>query len=185
MLFQKKIVHMIKPDGLINIDSTTHRKLNSTTGTDTTALLTFPGTTFTHGKTKKTVTECLATLPVEMRADFKTQISHIIREIHKLGFAFGVPKKYKAGYRTFQEQFYLPTNPTKAGPGESFHNYGLSADLGVIDWVDNQGKNHADFWLGSMDRMPGYKGFSAKTWSKRNAFGGSKVHNLSWEIIHL
>lgn len=185
MLFQKKVVHMIKPDGLINIDGTTHRKLNSTTGTDTTALLTFPGTTFTHGKTRKTVTECLATLPVEMRADFKTQISHIIREMHKLGFVFGVPKKYKAGYRTFQEQFDLPANRTKAGPGESFHNYGLAADLGVIDWVDNQGKNHADFWLGTMDRMPGYKGFSAKIWSKRNAFGGSKVHNLSWEIIHL
>ncbi len=58
MLFQKKLVHMIKPDGLINIDGTTHRKLNSTTGTDTTALLTFPGTTFTHGKTRKTVAEC-------------------------------------------------------------------------------------------------------------------------------
>jgi len=36
-----------------------------------------------------------------------------------------------------------------------------------------------------MDNMAEYRGLSAKIWSKRNSFASSKVHSLSWEIIHL
>ena len=187
-VFQKKVVGLISPDGLIDKNGRTHKKLNAApvavpaTNSDT---LTFPGTNFTYGRTKKTVAECLATLPTEMRADFKSDISKIIKEMHKLGIAFGTIKRHKAGYRTFQDQFSIPATATKAGPGESFHNYGLAADLGVLDWVDNKGKSHSDFWLGTMDSMAGYKGLSAKIWAKRNSFASSKVHSLSWEIIHL
>jgi hypothetical protein len=120
-----------------------------------------------------------------MRTNFKSKISQIIRGMYKLGIAMGTLKKYKAGYRSFQEQYNLPTRATKAGPGESFHNYGIAADLGVLDWVDNTGKSHNDFWLTKMDSIPQYKGFSSKIWAKRNALGGSGVYNLSWEIIHL
>ncbi len=187
--FQKKVVGMINPDGLISANGRTHKKINATPEASSAlkgaALLTFPGTTFTHGRTKKTVAECIATLPTEIRADFKTKITQIIKEMHKLGIAFGTTKKYKAGYRTFQEQHSLPTTSTKAGPGESFHNYGLAADLGIIDWVDNKGKNYSDFWLGTMDSMAGYKGLSAKIWAKRNSVAGTGVYSLSWEIIHL
>jgi hypothetical protein len=188
-LFQKKVVGMITPDGLISVNGKTHKNINAT-GVSTSTLkkidlLTFPGTTFTYGKTKKTVAECLATLPSEMRSGFKTKITHIIKEMHKLGIALGTTKRLKAGYRTFKEQYDLPVKATKAGPGESFHNYGLAADLGVIDWVDNKGKSHSDFWLGTMDSKSEYKGLSAKIWTKRNSFGNSGVHSLSWEIIHL
>ena len=148
-------------------------------------LITFPGTTFTYGKTKKTVSECIATLPTEMRTNFKTKITIVIKEMHKLGIAFGAPKRYKAGYRSFKQQYSLPASSTKAGPGESFHNYGLAVDLGVIDWVDNKGKNYTDFWLSNMDAIAEYKGFSAKIWAKRNSFATIGVHSLSWEIIHL
>ena len=187
-VFQKKVVGLIRPDGLIDKNGRTHKKLNSSavstpaTGSDT---LTFPGTNFTIGRTKKTVAECLATLPSEMRADFKSDISKIIKEMHKLGIAFGTVKRFKAGYRTFQDQYTIPATATKAGPGESFHNYGLAADLGVLDWVDSKGKNHSDFWLGTMDSKAEYRGLSAKIWAKRNSFASSKVHSLSWEIIHL
>jgi len=189
-LFQNKIVKMIKPDGLIDKNGKTHKKLNAVISSaspiaSSTNLLTFPGTKFTYQKTKKTLAECLATLPNEMRSSFKADISKIIKEMYKLGIAFGTIKRYKAGYRTFQEQYALPSTATKAGPGESFHNYGLAADLGVIDWVDNKGKSHADFWLGTMDSKAEYKGFSSKIWAKRNSFGSSNVHSLSWEIIHL
>jgi len=188
-VFQKKVVGFSNADGLIDVNGSTHKKINLTVAAsqspNSDGLLTFPGTNFTYKRTKKTLAECLATLPAEMRADFKSNISTIIKEMHKLGIAFGAGKKYKAGYRTFQEQYNLPPAATKAGPGESFHNYGLAADLGVIDWVDNKGKSHSDFWLGTMDEMSGYKGFSSKIWAKRNSFSGSKVHALSWEIIHL
>ena len=186
-LFQRKVCQMSKPDGLISVNGKTHKKLNETGELKkiVTEVLTFPGTKFTHGRTKKTLDECLATLPAEMRSDFKKDISHIIKEMHKLGFAFGTIKKHKAGYRTFEDQHTIPPKQTKAGPGESFHNYGLAADLGVIEWVDSSGKSHSDFWLGTMDSMKEYKGFSGKIWAKRNSFGGANVHDLSWEIIHL
>lgn len=189
MAFQKMVVGTTNPDGLIDVNGKTHKKLNATSATTLPAgnseLLTFPGTNFTHGKTKKTLTECLDTLPVELRPDFKANISQIIREMHKLGVALGIIKKYKAGYRTFLEQYTLPSTATKAGPGESFHNYGLATDLGVLDWVDNKGNSHADFWLSEMDKIPEYKGFSSKIWAKRNALGGNNMYSLSWEIIHL
>ncbi len=186
--FQKKVVGLTRPDGLVDKNGRTHKKMNATpvvvpvTGTNT---LTFPGTSFTYGRTKKTITECLATLPIEMRAEFKSDISKIIREMHKLGIAFGTIKRHKAGYRTFQEQYTIPATATRAGPGESFHNYGLAADLGVLDWVDSKGKSHSDFWLATMDSKTEYKGLSAKIWAKRNFFASSKVHSLNWEIIHL
>lgn len=187
IIFQKKVVGIANPDGKVDVNGRTHKRINETPIDiqNSSELLTFPGTTFVHGKTKMTLSECTATLPDEMRADFKSRIIQIINEMHKLGFAFGAPKKYHAGYRTFQEQFLLPADSTKAGPGESFHNYGLAADLGVLNWVDKDGKSYSDFWLGTMDKMPEYRGFSAKIWAKRNSLGGTNVHSLSWEIIHL
>ncbi len=158
---------------------------------DNANILTFPNTTFKYRKTKKTLRECIDTLPKELRKEFKEfkefkeNIITVIKEMHKLGIALGAPNKYKAGYRTFKQQFDLPANVTKAGPGESFHNYGLAVDLGIIDWVDLAGKNHSDFWFGTMDSMKQYKGFSSKIWSKRNEFIGKDIHKLSWEIIHL
>lgn len=185
--FQRKIVGIANPDGKVDVNGRTHNKINEMPIDiqNSSEILTFPGTTFVHGKTKMTLSECTATLPDEMRADFKSRIIYIITEMHKLGFAFGAPKKYDAGYRTFQDQFLIPPGKTNAGPGESFHNYGLAADLGVLNWVDKEGKSYPDFWLGTMDKMAEYRGFSAKIWAKRNSLGGANVHSLSWEIIHL
>jgi hypothetical protein len=105
--------------------------------------------------------------------------------MYKLGFAFGVLESAKAGYRTFQMQSELKAESTKAGPGESFHNYGLAVDLGMLEWVDEDEKSYSDFWLGKMDGISKYKGFSSKIWNKRNEVAGSDVYTLSFEIIHL
>jgi len=188
--FQKKVVAMSKPDGTIDVNGKTHGKINSTSK-NLDKLLTFPGTTFTHRKTSVSLVACFATLPKELRPTYKKHIKKIIRGMHDLGIAFGASKKYSAGYRSFQQQYKLKTKKTKkfitnAGPGESFHNYGLAVDLGVINWVDKNGKSYnTDFWLGSMDKAPGYTGFSSKIWKKRNSFGLNKVYSLKKEIIHL
>ncbi len=189
-VFQKKIVGMSIPDGVIDKKGRTIDKINST-GTPLGKLTTFPGTKFSYRKTNITLTTCFATLPKELRPAFKKHIKKIIREMHNLGIAFGAYKKYKAGYRSFQTQYDLKTKKSKkfitnAGPGESFHNYGLAVDLGVINWVDKNGKSYnTDFWLGSMDKISGYKGFSSKIWKKRNSSGLNKVYSLKREIIHL
>ncbi len=147
--------------------------------------LTFPGTNFKYKKTGKTYNSCIVTLPSQLRSDFKKDIEKIIKEMHNLGFAFGVMQSAKAGYRTFQTQNDIDPTKTKAGPGESFHNYGLAVDLGVLNWVDQEGKSYNDFWLGLMDKIAKYKGFSSKIWRKRNSFCGNDVHSLSFETIHL
>ena len=149
-------------------------------------LLTFPNTKFKYLPTTLTATECIATLPSQLRSDFKTKISTAIKSMHKLGFAFGVWEKPKAGYRTFQQQADIDPTKTKAGPGESFHNYASAVDLGVLQWVDSAEKAHTnDFWLGGMDAMKQYKGLSAKVWAKRNEACPSGVYSLSFETIHL
>jgi hypothetical protein len=148
-------------------------------------VLTFPGTKFKHKKTKMTVDACLATLSSELRSDFKKDIEAVIRGMHELGIAFGTNTS-TAGYRTFAQQGTIDKTKTNAGPGESFHNYGIAVDLGAIDWVDADGKSHTkDFWLETMGGIDKYKGFPAKIWAKRNELGGNKLHVLSFEAIHM
>jgi hypothetical protein len=148
-------------------------------------VLTFPNTTFKYKKTKKTVEDCLSTLSSKLRSDFKKNVETVIRGMHDLGIAFGTNVD-TAGYRTFTQQGNIDKSKTKAGPGESFHNYGVAVDLGVIDWVDEDGKSHTnDFWLETMKGIAKYKGFPPKIWAKRNELGGNKLHVLSFEAIHM
>jgi hypothetical protein len=147
-------------------------------------VLTFPGTEFRYQRTTKTLASCLETLPAGLRTDFDPAIRSIITKMHELGFALGVKASAKAGYRTFDDQAGLGAEATKAGPGESLHNYLCAVDLGFLEWVDEDGKARSDFWLGTMDGLPKYKGFSALLWEKRNSCSDA-VFALSWEIIHL
>ncbi len=155
------------------------------TSKDQSTVLTFPGTSFKHCRPKRTLQSCLDTLSPELRADFKETITTIIKEMYNLGIAFGVTSKPKSGYRTFEDQYNIDPTKTKAGPGESMHNYAVAVDLGVLEWADDTGKTYSDFWLGTMDKISKYKGFSSAIWKKRNSFGNGKVHDLSFEIIHL
>jgi hypothetical protein len=148
-------------------------------------ILTFPGTIFRYRRTTLPLNDCLTTLPSDLRLGFKQNIETIITEMHALGFATGVKNQHKAGYRTFQEQYDMPAAATRAGPGESFHNYLCAVDLGFLQWIDVDGKEHnSDYWLGQMDAKPNYTGFSKVLWEKRNSFSQG-VHRLSFEVIHL
>lgn len=188
-LFQKNVVKLRQPDGLISVNGITHKTLAKMSGLNIGSCnvnaLTFPGTNFVLGKPKLTVEQCIATLPKELRSEFRRDIVSVIRKMYNHGIAMGAPSKFKAGYRSFAQQYSIPSRSTKAGPGESFHNYGLAVDLGVLEWVDSDGKRHSDFWLGKMDGKAGYRGLSSKIWKLRNSFCSNKVHSLSWEIIHL
>jgi hypothetical protein len=149
-------------------------------------VLTFPGTKFKYKKTKMTVEECNATLPGNLRAGFKKDIVAVIQGMHDLGIAFGTNTP-TSGYRTFAQQLTIDKSKTNAGPGESFHSYGVAVDLGVLDWVEEDGTSHKkDFWLETMRKdIPKYKGFNEKIWAKRNELGGSNLHILSFEAIHM
>lgn len=146
-------------------------------------LLVFPGTTIKYRRTTLSLQHCLGTLPTGLRATFKAEIEKIIREMHALGFALGVNDNVKAGYRTFEDQYGIAAGATSAGPGESFHNYLCAVDLGFLQWVDEDGKSHSDYWLGKMEKMEKYKELPALLWNKRDAIS-DQVYTLSFERIH-
>jgi hypothetical protein len=160
-------------------------KLITGKGLKIASVLTFPGTNFRYKKTKMTVEECIATLSSNLRAGFKKDIKAVIRGMHDLGIAFGTNTP-TSGYRSFAQQLTIDKSKTDAGPGESFHSYGVAVDLGVIDWVDEDGTSYKkDFWLSTMDKMPKYKGFSNKIWTKRDEIGGNNLNVLAKERIHM
>jgi len=147
-------------------------------------VLIYLNTNYRYQRTTLSLSECLKTLPNDLRANFKKEIESVITKMHELGFALGVKNEHKAGYRTFQDQYEIKVCATKAGPGESFHNYLCAVDLGFLQWVDENGKAYSDYWLGQMDNNPKYKGFSTILWEKRNSLS-AEIYGLSFEVIHL
>ena len=86
-------------------------------------------------------------------ATFRTKVIACINKMHAdYGIAVGVCPK--GDRRTFQAQFQIrrdtPAN-TKAGPGESNHNYGMATDIGFagLRWLQANGTVQAneDPWL--------------------------------------
>ena len=86
-------------------------------------------------------------------ATFRTKVIACINNMHAdYGIAVGVCPK--GDRRTFQAQFQIrrdtPAN-TKAGPGESNHNYGMATDIGFegLRWLHANGTVQAneDPWL--------------------------------------
>ena len=101
------------------------------------------------------------------------------------------------GLRTFAQQYVLATVPrkdkngnyflaTKAGPGESNHNFGMAVDLGFkgFKWLKANGvAGVADWWLRG---LPGGK--SAQLWAARNALASTLnlfPTALKGDLIHL
>jgi peptidoglycan hydrolase-like protein with peptidoglycan-binding domain len=93
----------------------------------------------------------------------------------------------KGGFRSFQTQFDLPPTTTKAGPGESNHNFGNGCDFGFIGfrflsaggaWQDD------DFWLNALAKL----GLSKPFWDRRNSyFPGLNLFPsaLRGDLIHI
>ena len=192
MAFQKKVCKF-KPDGLIDVGKGTHRKLNETGAKKLTELLTFPGTKFQHRRCEMTLEQCLAGLRTQrhLRPKVKAKVKHVITEMHKLGFAFGLYHG-TAGYRTWDDQRNIKLrakkegrNPLIARPGESFHHYGFAVDLGCLEWIDKTGRKYKrDVWLGGLEKHANTR-ISGKIWKKRDSFCSASLYPLKGEMIHL
>ncbi len=75
----------------------------------------------------------------------------------------------KGGFRSFQEQFNLPPASTKAGPGESNHNFGNGCDFGFtgFKFLSAAGTwQNDDWWLNALDKL----GLSKPFWDRRNTY---------------
>ena len=102
------------------------------------------------------------------------------------------------GRRTFQQQFdtFTKTTSTKAGPGESNHNFGRAVDIGFngFEWLKDDGvKTKDDFWLNRLTKdgadADGRKR-AAELWKARDDIavrGAPKLFNsiLDGDDIHL
>ncbi len=71
----------------------------------------------------------------QLHPEFKKRVETLLREAQSLGF----PIQLLEGYRDLDRQRNLldktinASPVTKAGPGLSFHNYGLAVDIGFLD----------------------------------------------------
>jgi hypothetical protein len=87
--------------------------------------------------------------------------------------------------RTFAEQ--AAEVNTKAGPGESNHNFGRAVDIGLkgLTWIKGDGSKKSDTaWLNSLESL-----FPAKAgafWDVRDAIAaGLSLFRLQFERVHL
>lgn len=134
-------------------------------------------------KTSMTLQQCYDLLPSEYEGTFLENVKRTIKDMHDLGFAFAPAPK--GGFRTFKVQYDLPSASTKAGPGESFHNYAIAVDLGCWQWIDEGGVKHNNDWWLAMNGTA-YAGCDSKIWDKRDEFAKANgLVPLSWERIHL
>jgi hypothetical protein len=127
---------------------------------------------------------------------FRANVASLINQMHtahKLTLAV-VPRT--GGLRTFQEQYIMATKPnsqgkiaTKAGPGESNHNYGNAVDLGFapFKWLNTNGQIvNDDHSLQTLEKTFNPK-FVAM-WALRNALAtplGLYKTNLKDDYGHL
>jgi peptidoglycan hydrolase-like protein with peptidoglycan-binding domain len=89
--------------------------------------------------------------------------------------------------RTFAQQAAIAPGATKAGPGESNHNFGRAADLGFkgFQWVQSDGTITKDNdWLGSLEKANAAK--ATAFWNKRDSIALSLgLFKLAFERIHV
>ena len=89
--------------------------------------------------------------------EFRTRVVACINQMHALhGIAVGVCRD--GDRRTFQTQYELLTSGrgvTRAGPGESNHNFGMAADIGFagLQWLRSNGAvvGNETSWLHQLD----------------------------------
>lgn len=121
----------------------------------------------------------------ELEAQFRAKVGDLIERMfkqHKI--VLGLTPT--GGRRTFAQQA-AETN-TKAGPGESNHNFGRAVDLGfkALKWVRGDGTIKQDsFWLNTLEQTSAAK--ANAFWDARDAIALNNLglHRLQFERIHL
>lgn len=122
----------------------------------------------------------------DLDATFRTSVGQLVQNMynqHKI-----VLKVTNSGWRrTFADQAAI-TN-TKAGPGESNHNFGRAVDLGFrgFKWVQGNGTITQDNdWLSNLEAASNAK--ASAFWDKRDAIALKppiSLFRLNFERIHL
>jgi hypothetical protein len=122
----------------------------------------------------------------EFETAFRGKVGDLVNEmfdVHKVALWVQASKGWR---RTFAEQADPGLN-TKAGPGESNHNFGRAADLGFksFRWLRGDGTPHQDDdWLNSLHKVKAAE--AAALWDARDVFAKKLgLFRLGFERIHL
>jgi hypothetical protein len=128
-----------------------------------------------------------------LNEDFRKKVANVVTLMfNKYELVLSLAGKI-GGPRTFQEQFVQrrdKPNTTKAGPGESNHNFGQGVDLGFypIKWMGLSGQPvDDDWWLNKL--VPGHKLWSDELWGLRNEIAVDQLglfpSGLEGDVYHL
>jgi hypothetical protein len=120
----------------------------------------------------------------QLEPTFRASVGQLVGAMHSQhGIALWLTPT--GSRRTFAEQA-AETN-TKAGPGESNHNFGRAVDIGFkgLTWIQGDGTKKTDApWLNALE-----KAFPAKAssfWDVRDGIAtGFSMHRLQFERVHL
>jgi len=139
---------------------------------ENTSTVYFPGTE-ADSKTSSTAIKNTQDLETQFRGKVATLVTKMF-ETHKIVLWVTA----SGGHRSFEEQFqiFVKNQTTKAGPGESNHNFGRAVDIGFngLQWLKGGGvivKNE-DWWLNKLtkdgkDKTGNKK--AAEFWKARDA----------------
>ena len=183
---------MLEKSGTINKDGltikklaellpATHKEMRVIEGTKTVYI----GATDAESKASKDAISAT----VELEATFRGKVSLLVQqmyETHKIALWIAPA----GARRTFAKQAGLNPATTKAGPGESNHNFGRAVDIGFKDfqWVKGDGSIvKDDYWLNKLTKAHGAK--ASALWLARNAVAVDGAPGLfalgMWDAIHL
>lgn len=130
-----------------------------------------------------------------LNEDFRKKVAEVVtRVFRKYELVLSLAGNM-GGPRTFQEQFEQRRDKpgtTKAGPGESNHNFGQGMDLGFypIKWMEFSGKPvNDDWWLNKLVKTYNLKLWADELWDLRNEIAVDQVglfpSALDGDDIHL
>lgn len=181
--------------GFVAKDGPTIKKLNDVLPADYKDIRIIEGTRTVYWPmkdTESTDSQNAITGKADLDKDFRTKVGQLVQlmfDRHKIALTVT-----DSGWRrTFQKQYELatqPTPPTKAGPGESNHNFGMAVDIGFKGWKWMRGDGTSkvdDWWLNSLAKVSAAK--SREMWEARNkiAFTELTMHPsaLAGDLIHV
>jgi peptidoglycan hydrolase-like protein with peptidoglycan-binding domain len=122
------------------------------------------------------------TINSDLDPDFRCLLARLVADMfqtHEIVLSIAP----QGGLRTFDEQARLPSTSTKAGPGESNHNFGRAADLGfkAFRWLHGDCSIVTDdWWLGKLGSRK-----AAAFWTARNRLTTLYPSALAGDLIHL
>lgn len=146
----------------------------------------FPGTDADAKASSKAIS-----MTADLEHGFRTKVAQLV-DLMFAAHQIVLSVTPSGGHRSFEEQFKIwkrGGGVTKAGPGESNHNFGRAVDIGFqgLQWLKGDGaKATDDFWLNVLTKNEtdrDGKARAAELWKARDAIGVKGAPGLFNSIL--